>query len=539
MRQQSRRKAGWYTGLSFQHNRVAMRSLLSAVFAILIAASGAVAGDAGSCKSPAPALAIEEGDWNGWGNDAGNSRQQPHAGLQAEDVGRLKLKWAFAFPDQTLAFAHPTLVGGRVFVGSFSGDIYSLDARTGCTYWTYHASAPVRTAVWIAKLPSGKWAAFFGDRRGNAYALDAETAELLWKVRVDEHRGARITGSPIMAKGRLYVPMSSDEESMAQSPKYRCCTFRGSVTTLDPSTGQVIWRSFMTARPAEPYAVSPSGTELVGPAGAAIWSSPALDTKRNVLYVATGNSYTGVNLDTSDAVVAIDLDTGKLVWVRQTHPKDNFIAGCPYHPNCPPGGGDDFDFGASPVLRSLPDGSDILIAAQKSGVVYGLAPDQQGKILWQTRVGEGGSLGGIQWGVAADDRQVYAPVSDRLLGRFSRAGIYALKLATGEPAWSAPAPAAAGNPAQSAAATTIPGVVFSGSVNGHFRAYSTVNGAILWDFDTKTTFDAANGATDAHGGSIDGPGPVIAHGMVLVQSGYTSFGGSGGNVLLAFTVDGK
>jgi polyvinyl alcohol dehydrogenase (cytochrome) len=493
---------------------------------------------AGFCKSHAPTLAIEEGDWNGWGNDPSNSRQQRDPGFAANDVGRLKLKWAFGFAGQSVAFAHPTFAGGRIFIGSAAGAVYSIDAATGCIHWVYRADAAVRTAILITKLPAGKWAAFFGDRRGNAYAIDAETAEFLWKIRVDEHRGARITGSPVLAGGRLYVPMSSDEESLAQTPEYRCCTFRGSVTALDPSTGRIVWKCPVVDGPSKPYSLSASGTEMVGPAGAGIWSAPTIDIKRQVLYVTTGNSYTGVDLGTSDAIVAVDLDSGKLVWSRQTHARDNFIAGCPYHPNCPPGNGDDFDYGSSAVLRTLPDGSEILVAGEKSGVVYGLDPDHQGKILWQTRVGEGGSLGGIQWGLAADEGLVYAAVSDRLLGRFNRAGLYALKLATGELKWSAPAPAAPGNPAQSAAVSTMPGLVFSGSVNGHFRAYSIASGAIVWDYDTKRAFDTVNGV-EGHGGSIDGPGPVIAHGMVFTNSGYVSFGGTAGNVLLAFSIDGK
>jgi len=524
----------WYTGL----NLPGRLHWWMPCFALSLVASAMAADTAGFCKAPAPPLAIEEGDWNGWGNDTANTRRQLHPGFAAEDVSRLKLKWAFGFAAQNLAFAQPTSVGGRIFIGSVSGAVYSLDAGAGCVYWVYRASAAVRTAIRIAKLPSGKWAALFGDRAGNAYGIDAETAQPLWKIRLDQHPAARITGSPVLAGGRLYVPMSSDEESLAQMPEYRCCTFRGSVSALEPSNGRTIWQRFIIDGPAKPYSVSSSGTELIGPAGAAIWSSPAIDPKRNLLYVSTGNSYTGVNFDTNDAILAIDLDSGKLVWSRQTQRNDNFIAGCPYHPSCPAGGGDDFDFGAPPVLRTLPDGSDILVAGQKSGIVFGLDPDHQGKILWQTRVGEGGSLGGIQWGLAADDRLVYAAVSDRLSGRFNRAGLYALDLATGKLAWSTPAPPAPGNPAQSAAVSSMPGVVFSGSVNGHFRAYSTANGAIVWDFDTKRPFDTVNGV-EAHGGSIDGPGPVIAHGMVLTNSGYVSFGGLGGNVLLAFSIDGK
>jgi polyvinyl alcohol dehydrogenase (cytochrome) len=523
--------------VGFGMNAVARRSLLIGGWALLLAGN-TVAAERGFCANPAPAPAIDEGDWSSWGNGVSNSREQLRPGFTANEAARLKLKWAFGFAGTGLAFAHPTFLGRRIFVGSASGAVYSLDASSGCIYWVYQAEGPVRTAVVLAKTATGGWMAFFGDRRGNAYAIDAATAALRWKVSVDDHRGARITGSPVFVGDTLYVPMSSDEESLAQKPEYRCCTFRGSVTALDAMSGRIRWRSFLMEGPAKPYAVSSAGTEMVGPAGAAIWSSPAVDLKRNVLYASTGNSYTGVDIETSDAIVAIGIDDGRLVWSRQMHPKDNFVAGCPYHPNCPEGNGDDFDFGAGPVIRSLANGSDIILAGQKSGIVYGLNPDRGGEIVWQTRLSEGSSLGGIQWGLAADGQNVYAAVSDRLLGRFSRAGLYALNVATGKASWSAPAPQASGNPAQSAAVSVMPGLVFSGAVNGHLRAYSTATGAIVWDYDTNRSFETVNGV-EGHGGSIDGPGPVIAHGMVFTNSGYSSFGGDPGNVLLAFSVDGK
>ena len=492
----------------------------------------------GRCTAPPKAFALAEGDWNGWGLDLDNSHHQPKPGLAAADVGRLKLKWAFGFPRDPMAFAQPTVAGGRVFVGSVSGAVYSLDAATGCIFWTYPAGAGVRTAISIGKLPSGKWAAYFGDIRANAHAVDADTGTRIWKVKLEDHPVARITGSPVLVNGRLYVPISSIEEASAQQPTYSCCTFRGSLAALDAATGGLLWKSYSVLDPAKPYKQSKNGTQLLGPAGAAIWSSPTIDLKRKVIYAATGNSYTGIDINTSDAILAFDLETGKLLWSSQVQPKDNFIIGCPSHPSCPDESGPDFDFGSSPVLRTLADGKQILVAAQKSGVVYGLDPCNKGKILWQTRVGRGSALGGIEWGHAADGSLAYAAVADRLNRKDGTPGLYAIDLATGERKWSTPAPAVGGNPAQSAAIAVIPGAVFSGALNGHFRAYSTATGEILWDFDTNRPFDTVNGV-QAKGGSIDAPGPVIAHGMVFTNSGYGIFGGIAGNVLLAFSVDGK
>ena len=494
----------------------------------------------GQCTTQAPKFSLAEDDWNGWGVDPGNSHYQPKPGLSAADVPKLKLKWAFGFPKDPMAWAQPTVAGGRIFVGSVAGDVYSLNAGTGCIYWTYSAGrgAGVRSAVSIGKLANGKWAAFFGDIKGTAHAVDAETGAPLWKVKLDDHPVARITGAPVFVNGRLYVPMSSIEEASAQQQTYVCCTFRGSLSSLDAATGKVLWKSYSVTDPPKSYKTSKNGTDMKGPAGAAIWAAPTIDLKRKLIYTSAGNSYTDVEISTSDAILAFDMESGRLVWSSQVQPKDNFIIGCPNHPNCPEEHGPDFDFGTSPVLRKMSNGKDIIIAGQKSGVVWGLDPDNRGKVLWQTRLGKGSALGGVEWGHAADDRYTYAAISDRLLGKNGTPGLYALDLMTGEQKWAALPPAVAGNPAQSAAIAVIPGAVFSGALNGHFRAYSTTNGEILWDFETNRKFDTVNGV-DAKGGSIDAAGPTVAHGMVYTNSGYGIFGGLPGNVLLAFSVDGK
>ena len=524
-------------GLSEDEERAIAHYITGKEFSTVAAAAPM----AGQCTTGAPPLKMVAGDWSGWGGDASNTHFQTKPGLSAADVPKLKLKWAFGFPKEPMASSQPAVVGGRLFIGSQAGNIYSLDASTGCIYWTYKAGAGVRTAMSVGKLPNGKWAVYFGDVKATAHAVDAETGALLWKIKLDEHPAARITGAPILSNGRLYVPMSSVEEAFAQQPKYSCCTFRGSVSALDAVTGKKIWQSYSVPDPARPTGkTSKNGTELRGPAGASIWSSPTVDLKRKLVYASTGNSYTGVEINTSDSILAFDLDTGRLMWSSQVQPKDNFVIGCPRGPQCDPDDdGPDFDFGTSPVLAKLPNGKDILIAGQKAGVAWGLDPDHRGKVLWQTRLGKGSALGGIEWGHAADNKLAYVAISDRIV-RDGTPGLYALDLATGQQKWGTPAPKGIpGNPAQSAAIAVIPGVVFSGALNGHFRAYSTANGEIIWDFDTNRPFDTVNQVDKAKGGSIDAPGPVIAHGMVYTNSGYGMFGGVAGNVLLAFSVDGK
>jgi polyvinyl alcohol dehydrogenase (cytochrome) len=528
-------------GLSEEEGRAIAKFITAKDFSKVTETATAVL-PASVCTSAPKPITIASTDWNGWGQDLSNSRYQPNPGLAAADVPKLKLKWAFGFPGDTAVQSQPTVVGGRVFIGSVSGNVYSLDASSGCTYWIYKAAASIRNAVTIAKV-GGHFVAYFGDVKANAHAVDAETGKPLWKIKVDDHPVARIVGSPTYYDGRLYVPISSIEEASAMSPGYECCKFRGSVASLDAETGKVIWKSFTVLDPPKPYKTSSTGTQLYGPAGAAVWSSPTVDPKRKLIYAATGDSYTNVDFNTSDAIVAFDLETGKLVWSMQATAKDNFTMACgpSGKANCPEDKGPDFDFGTSPALRTI-GGKQLLVIGQKSGVLWALDPDNKGKVVWQTRIGLGGALGGIEWGHATDDQKSYAAISDRFKGPGL---LSAVDLKTGEKLWTKMTPDTGCSPgvqgcqtALSAAISVIPGIVFAGGVDRHFRAYDSKTGDIVWDFDAARSFETVNGVT-AKGGSFDAPGPAIANGMVFTPSGYGMWGGSGGNVLLVFSVDGK
>ncbi len=503
------------------------------------------------CSAPAGPINLKAPGWQGWGNGVENTRYQPNPGLKAADVPRLKVKWAFAYPGTTV-YGQPTIYGNRLLVTTNTGQVLSLNAQTGCTYWATNVGAAVRSAITIGALPTGskaKFAAYFGDDRANVYAVDAETGQELWKIKLDNHPVAAITGSPVLYKDRLYVPVSSVEEAISRPDKYECCKFRGSVAALDAATGKLLWQSYTIPEAPQPYKKNSAGTQLYGPAGAAVWSAPTIDPKRGVLYVGTGNSYTDVNTGNSNAIIAFELATGKIRWVAQALPKDNYIMFCdkPGVGNCPQVAGPDHDFGSAPILRQLPNGKEALLAGAKSGMLYALDPDQQGKKLWEVRLGSGSEMGGIVWGFTADATNVYVPVAD-LLGPAERRkpGLNAVKIATGEQLWHVPAPPAQcswGKPrcsnAQSAAASLIPGVIFSGATDGHLRAYATGDGKILWDFDTAAQrYDAVNGKP-AKGGTLDGGGATIANGMLYVNSGYGRIFGMGGNALLAFSVDGK
>jgi polyvinyl alcohol dehydrogenase (cytochrome) len=508
----------------------------------------------------APRFALSGPAWTGWGGSGtANTRFQDGAaaGFGAADVPHLQLKWAFGLPGHIQAYGNPAVAGGRVFFGSQGGIVYSLDAASGCVHWFREEGATVRSAISLAEIETAegsRLAAFYGDGRANAVAVDAATGELLWKAQVDSFLGARVTGSPAYHDGRLYVPVASGEEAAGANADYECCRFRGSLVALDAATGRRLWKTYMVdePRPTKKNAIS---VQLWGPSGAPIWSSPAIDPQRNIVYVTTGNNYTDPTSDLSDAFVALDRDSGEILWARQMTENDAYVAACRLEDktNCAESNGPDVDFGASPILVDLGGGRRALVAGQKSGVVHALDPDSDGAISWQRRIGRGGSMGGIQWGSAADGANVYVALSDieRIAVQHSWAtdadpniggGMFALRLRDGELVWYTP-PGQCGersrcSPAQSAAVTAIPGVAFSGSVDGHLRAYSTADGRVIWDFDTARSYETVNGVP-GQGGSMDGPGPVIAGGTLFVSSGYPTGGGMPGNVLLAFSVDGK
>lgn len=516
--------------------------------------------EAAMCSSDPAEFDIGGPSWIGWGGvSTANTRLQTaaNAGFSAEDVPRLKLKWAFGFPGHIQAYGNPAVSGGRVFIGSQGGIVYSLDAASGCAHWYFEAGASVRSGITLAEIEiDGRMreVAFFGDLSARATALDAATGEVIWRTLVDDYPVARVTGSPALHEGRLYVPVASGEEGAGANPNYQCCRFRGSLVALEAATGRRIWKTYTVAEP-QPTERNALGVQLWGPSGAPIWSSPAIDPKLRRVYVTTGNNYTDPAGDMSDAFVAMDLDSGEIQWVRQMTPNDAWIAACRMtdKTNCPDTDGPDFDFGASPILVDMGGGRRALVAGQKSAFVHALDPDKDGEILWQVRLGRGGSMGGIQWGSAADSATIYVALSDILRIPVEHAwateadpevggGMFALRLSDGEQVWYTP-PGECGerprcSPAQSAAVTAIPGVAFSGSVDGHLRAYSMEDGSVIWDVDTVGSYETVNGVPGM-GGSIDGPGPVVAGGMLFVNSGYPSGGGTPGNVLLAFSVDGE
>ncbi len=486
-----------------------------------------------------------------WGMGLENKRYYASNDLQitAKNVSQLKLSWAFAFPNATRARVQPTIVGNTLFTASQHGTIYALDRKTGCVYWTFQADAEVRSALVVGTDENGQASRlYFGDFKASVYALDLKTQRLLWKVKVDDHAMATITGTLNVFENRLYVPVSSMEIISARDSTYQCCTFRGAMVALNSKNGQQIWKTHTIADEPSPHGKTSAGVFILAPSGAPVWTTPTIDVKRRVLYIGTGENYSRPTSKTSDAIMAFSLDEGKVLWVQQTLADDAWNGACvfpPYGPNCPINYGPDADFGAPPILITTGE-NDLLLVGQKSGNVYALDPDNQGEIIWEKLVGRGGIMGGIHWGMASDGTTLFVPVNDQNdypihKEKPIQPGIHALKVENGENIWSTIEKSRCGlsswecGPGISAAITLTPEVVFTGALDGILKAYHTKTGQELWAFDTKRNYDAVNGAK-AFGGAIDSDGPIVVDNQLFINSGYAKFNEQPGNVLLAFEV---
>lgn len=502
------------------------------------------------CASHPPVRDLSAPSSNGWG-DLRNSRFQSakDAGLTAGKVSRLQLKWAFGFPG-AIALYGVTVIDGRVFVSSDAGYVYSLDAATGCIRWSFHAPAIVRSGITIGALKPGsnRIAAFFGDIRGYAYALDASTGQLIWRSQADTHPLARVTGNPRLFEGKLFVPLASLEEDESRSPQHICCTFRGAITAFDSESGRQIWKSYTIPEQPKVIRTNSAGVPYMGPSGAGVWTTPIVDVKRRALYFGTGNSFSEP-ATTSDSIMAMNLDTGKILWWRQANPNDVWHGGCaqtipnrpvpnrtqPGYPadNCVEKTGPDWDYATSPNLATLPDGRTVIIASPKQAVVRALDPDKEGATIWEQDIarGIGGGAGETVFGGAVDNNTIY-------FGLHLGNGLVALDLATGVEKWFKPLQNPEGMATHKgivAAVTVIPGVMFAPGMDGVLRAVSTSTGGPIWEFNTAQEFKTVNGVP-AKGGSIGAGGAAIANGMVFVGSGYVGFqNGVPGNVLLAFS----
>jgi polyvinyl alcohol dehydrogenase (cytochrome) len=466
------------------------------------------------------------------------------AHITNKNIASLELDWAFAYPDATRARSQPALGAGAIYVGSQSGLVYAFDMETGCTRWQFQASSEVRNGLtlepWDSAAEPFDPLLFFGDLTGNQYAVEALTGELRWEKRIDDHSAATLTAAAELSDGVLYVPVSSLEEGAAIAAGYPCCSFRGAIVALDARSGDELWRRHFIP-PAQRSGVNAAGTEQYGPSGVPIWAGMAMDADH--LYIATGDDYSGEGSETSDAIVALDKVSGRTVWVRQARFGDVWNGSCEnIDPvNCPSDNGPDYDYGAGPVISMDSKGRRIILAGDKGGVVTAMLAET-GESLWKTKVGRGGVVAGINFGLAAYDGKVFVPISDVPDGRVydepARPGVYALNVDNGEYVWRAPAgkdvcngrPGC--NPGYSAAISVTEDYVLAGSNEGWLRAFDINNGQVLWEFDTTDAFTAVDGRT-ARGGSIGGgQAPLVVGDRLILNSGYAFAGKMPGNALL-------
>ncbi len=485
--------------------------------------------------------------YSGWGGDLEGTgfRTTEQAAISLSNLSTLKLKWAFVFPDANQVRCRPALIGDWLIVGDQYGDVYAINKHSGKIGWTFPADAAIRGAIQLVE-DGGHVTAYFADYSTNTYALDVTTGKLIWKTRAGYHPESSVTGSVVVYGGMVYVPITSFEVISSANPDFECCSSSGGLVALDANNGNEKWVHRVIEENPKISGKKKNGKPIFGPSGAPVWCSPTVDSKRGLIYIGTGENYTVPATNTSDAIQAIDLKTGKLIWNFQGTKNDTWNLACPDGANCPPTSGPDLDFGMAPILLNRKNEKDLLVAGEKSGVVFALSPDD-GKLIWKKRIGKGGALGGIHWGMAADGKNIYAANADNIWAIDKRdssikpsPGIYALDPANGKVLWmKAPPPcdpARKGcNIGNSAAPAVIPGIVFAGALDGHIRAYASSNGEVLWDYDTVKDFDGANGLK-GKGGALDGPAPVVSDGMLFINSGYGSFGQMAGNVLLAFEI---
>jgi polyvinyl alcohol dehydrogenase (cytochrome) len=489
----------------------------------------------------------------GWGVTPANTRAYTadNTALTRNNLDQLQLKWAFGFPEAVRARSQPLITPDRVFVGSQDGTVYSLDRDTGCVHWRFLARSEVRTGIVMAQR-EGMSTLLFGDYLGYVYAVDARSGELRWDDKADEHPAATITGTPSLHGGMLYVPVTSLEVASAARPSYPCCSFRGALVAYDWHTGGRRWKTYSIAESPQQIGENAAGAPHFAPSGAGIWNSPTIDAQRGVLYVGTGQNYSSPTSATSDAVLALALDTGELRWVFQTR-RDAWNTACELadRTNCPEEAGDDsdMDIGAAVILAKGDDGKDYLLAGQKSGHVWGLNPED-GSVVWQRKLGRGGMLGGVHFGMAATAGTLVVPINDEDVqlsaeadgSRWNgeqRPGVYALDIATGQSRWSWPAEAVCAGrplckPGHSAPATVTDELVIAGSLDGYIRIHDLRDGQVLWRHDTVRDYETPGGGTARGGAMAGGAGAVLADGLLLMNSGYMLVHHMPGNVLLAF-----
>jgi len=485
---------------------------------------------------------------DGWGIDQRNTRYQPRSTITAENASRLSLKWTYALSNMTPR-SSPLVTEDSIIIGDSDHGLVALDRETGCERWVYEHDGYISSAVLFAEL-EGEAILLFADRFKGIYAINAKRGELIWHAAVDDETLPQYSGTPKIADGKVFVPVASMEVTLAINPFYGCCTSSGGMAAFDLATGKKLWY-----RPTIEEEAVQTGShfwlvEEYGPSGAPVWATPSYDAARDLLFFGTGQNYTHPTTDTSDAIFAVDADTGEVVWVRQYTANDAYTAACNLssaHPNCADPMGPDVDFGAPTVLVTTAAGRDLVLAGQKSAEVHAM-DGATGEPVWTTRLGRGGIIGGVHWGLALNESLglVYVPISDKAVMGFPSPGepapgLYALEIETGQQRWQfareSRCPDLECEYGLSGAITATNDIVVAGAMDGYLEIFAAETGKKLWSFDAWREFEAVNGRK-AEGGSFDAHGPMLADDLLLVTSGYRYVGAQrGGNALLVFQLE--
>jgi polyvinyl alcohol dehydrogenase (cytochrome) len=495
----------------------------------------------------------------GFGINADNRRRLTagQSGLTTASLARLRPAWALAIPNATTMRSQPVLLGTTLFyAASQASTLLAIDAGTGCIKWAAKTPSGIRTSLALGRLgKAGPLAVVGGDEGGHLQAWEAETGKLIWRADPRHDKGGVLTGAPVFAGDRLIVPISALDVAQAMRPTFACCSTHGAVSAVEAATGKVIWTWHATPD-AKPLGVKNSaGVEMMGPSGAPVWSTPAVDLKRGLVLASTGENTSPPATGTSDSIIALDLATGRQKWVFQALANDVWNMSCPSGresrrkpgPNCFFFEGNsvlrDHDFGGGPVLFQA-GGRTLVLAGQKSGDVWALDL-KTGRKVWSDKFGPGTPLGGVHWGIAADETRVFAPIADPGVPEpVSASGVHALDAATGKRLWSwralpdcSEARKARGPGCERAGISAPPlvvdGAVIAAGLDGRLWVLEAATGKVLASLDTAGPRDSVNGLP-ARGGSVDSGGLFAGGGMVFVGSGYAAFGQPPGNALIAF-----
>lgn len=506
--------------------------------------------------------------WPMFGQNQMNTATSLNRSLSPATVGTLAPKWTFKTGGDVSARA--AVVNGIAYFPDWatpttSSNLWALAADSGRVMWSHTLSdyglpTPTHSRTTPAVIDG---VLYLGTQEGAwLLAIDAWSGRLIWKTELETaDRYAIITASPVVASGLVYTGVASTQEGITMSGF--TATARGSVVAVNAFTGKISWKTYTL--PASGYA------------GAGVWgSSPVVDDLRQSVFIGTGNNYAAPSDpaylscvaagqtptscisadDHSDSILALDMFTGRIKWATRlmtwkqqgvTDGTDFWDVNCLYQLpyGCPSPTGPDYDFGSAPneiTFLTKTGPKTIIGAGQKSGIYYALDPDM-GKVIWETQVGPGSALGGMEWGSASDGQRIYVAISNLYgipVGNGTNFGGFwaALDPETGSVLWRTPDPNNAIDPGPVAA---VNGVVYAASMatstpfvpGQNVSALPTMfamdasSGKILWTFDAGSSVIA---------------GASIANGTVYWGSGYSHLpvpGFTGNDKFYAFTLNGR